>query len=363
MKRRELQRLLGEYSAGTLSEAERRALYEAALQDQTIFDALADEQALKELLDDAEVRRRLLEALASARPCWRERMAWRLRRPPVWVAAGCAATILIAVSVMLSGRKPPQGVAVAWRAEAPPPSAASPPRERAAERLPAPQPAARPAPARAKRPAPSPPAPAEAPEAVAERRETVREFRPPEFQAPAAVTVEAPPPEIAAGAALRGSQLLPPTPSPHIAPPATAVAQPLSARMPARVASPGALGVVLYRLAPEGQFVEAHLQTVLHAGDQIRIGVTPPADGTLTVMLEEGGVRRPVFRGAVRKGQRRVIPERDSIMLQGEGEKRLVLLLARPEPSPTAVTLEDRSAAQVSLPITVELPLNYRPQP
>lgn len=364
MKRRELERLLGEYSAGTLSEAEQRALYEAALQDQTVFDALADEQALKELLDDAEVRRRLLEALTAARSSWRERMASWLRRPPVWATAGCAASLLIAVAVMVSGRKPPGGVQVAWRAETPaPPTAISPPPSPAAEPVRAPQRAARPAPARTERAAPKPVAPAaiETAETLEERREAVREFRPPEFQAPAPVTVEAPPPEIATGAAVRESHLLPPTPAPQIPPPATPVAQPLSARTLIRVAPREALGVVLYRRVPEGQFVEAHLQTALHAGDQIRIAVTPPADGTLTVMLEEGGVRRPVFSGAVRKGQQRLIPEGEPILLQGErGKKRLVLVLGRPRPSPFAATIQDVSAAR--LPITVEVPLNYGPE-
>ena len=60
----DLEKLLGGFSADTLTAEERQQLYAAALQDQQLFNALADEQALKELLADPAVRRRLLQALA-----------------------------------------------------------------------------------------------------------------------------------------------------------------------------------------------------------------------------------------------------------------------------------------------------------
>src|ERR1017187_7593148 len=41
MSREEIQKLLGGYATDTLSEAERRALFEAAIEDQELFDALA----------------------------------------------------------------------------------------------------------------------------------------------------------------------------------------------------------------------------------------------------------------------------------------------------------------------------------
>jgi hypothetical protein len=55
--------LLGGYATGTLSEDERRLLFEVAMEDQEIFDELAREQALKEMLETPGVRDRLTAAL------------------------------------------------------------------------------------------------------------------------------------------------------------------------------------------------------------------------------------------------------------------------------------------------------------
>ena len=63
MPEHELEKLLGGFAADTLTPEERDALFSAALQDQRLFNALADEQALKELLTDPAVRGRLLQAL------------------------------------------------------------------------------------------------------------------------------------------------------------------------------------------------------------------------------------------------------------------------------------------------------------
>ena len=63
MSEHDLEKLLGGFAADTLTQEEKQALYTAALQDQQLFNALADEQALKELLSNPDVRRRLLAAL------------------------------------------------------------------------------------------------------------------------------------------------------------------------------------------------------------------------------------------------------------------------------------------------------------
>ncbi len=55
-------KILGSWS-DTLTAGEKQQLYKVALTDQQLFNALADEQALKELLTDPVVRRRLLQAL------------------------------------------------------------------------------------------------------------------------------------------------------------------------------------------------------------------------------------------------------------------------------------------------------------
>ena len=63
MSEHDLEKLLGGFAADTLTPEERQTLYTAALQDQQLFNALADEQALKELLSDPDVRYRLLVSL------------------------------------------------------------------------------------------------------------------------------------------------------------------------------------------------------------------------------------------------------------------------------------------------------------
>ncbi len=61
-----LEEILGGYATDTLTEDEKRQLFEAALADQALFDALADEEALKALLADQEVRQRVLASLEAS---------------------------------------------------------------------------------------------------------------------------------------------------------------------------------------------------------------------------------------------------------------------------------------------------------
>jgi hypothetical protein len=55
--------LLSGYATNTLTDKEKRQLLEAALHDQTLFDALADEEALRAMLADPESRQRILASL------------------------------------------------------------------------------------------------------------------------------------------------------------------------------------------------------------------------------------------------------------------------------------------------------------
>ncbi len=97
MKREDLDKLLGAYAAGTLTEAERTALFEAALDDQALFDLLAREQALKDTLDDPQHRSQVLAALNEPAASWR---GW-LRRPWPWaVAAATAASVVLTVGLV-----------------------------------------------------------------------------------------------------------------------------------------------------------------------------------------------------------------------------------------------------------------------
>jgi hypothetical protein len=100
MSEHDFEKLLGGFAADTLTPEEKRSLYAAALQDQQLFNALADEQALKELLSNPDIRRRLLASLeqkrassSSASPSWFE---W-LRRPAGLAFAGGLTAAAIAV--------------------------------------------------------------------------------------------------------------------------------------------------------------------------------------------------------------------------------------------------------------------------
>ena len=93
MRDANIERLLGGYATNTLTESERKSLFEAALTDQELFNALQDEETLRDLLDDVESRRaieRALKQTASQQPRRRWLMpgwAWGLAGSAVATAA------------------------------------------------------------------------------------------------------------------------------------------------------------------------------------------------------------------------------------------------------------------------------------
>jgi hypothetical protein len=93
MNRDDIQKLLGGYATGTLTPEERQALFEAALTDQELFDALAREEALRGVLSDPAARAHLLAAIDNAPAPW-YRQWWR---PMVVVAASVIAVVGVAV--------------------------------------------------------------------------------------------------------------------------------------------------------------------------------------------------------------------------------------------------------------------------
>src|SRR5689334_13015221 len=105
MSKDEARKLIGGYATGSLTEAERTALFQAALEDQELFDELAGEQSLKEVLDEPGARQRLIAVLEPP------------RRHRVWVWATASATVAVAIVIglVVSRRtvppEPPQQVA------------------------------------------------------------------------------------------------------------------------------------------------------------------------------------------------------------------------------------------------------------
>jgi hypothetical protein len=95
--------LLGRYATGSLTAEERKRLFEAALDDQDLFEELAREDEMKELLAGPGVRQRLIRALEPPK----RKVPWVLALAPVAVLSA-----LLMVILMRPVPKPPQQVAV-----------------------------------------------------------------------------------------------------------------------------------------------------------------------------------------------------------------------------------------------------------
>jgi len=107
----EARRLIGGYATGSLTEAERRVLFEAALQDQELFDELAGEQVLKEVLEEPGARQRLMVALEPPR----RHRGW------LWAGAAATAAIAVVIGIVVSQRTPPPPQQIAQVLKSPEP--------------------------------------------------------------------------------------------------------------------------------------------------------------------------------------------------------------------------------------------------
>src|SRR5439155_432890 len=104
--------------------AEREALFEAALDDQEIFDELSREQALKELLAEPGAKQWLIAALQPAAKRPTRQAAWWVRP---WPWATAAAAVAIGIVVWIAAPKPPPKREIAEvRTEVAPPQVAEP---------------------------------------------------------------------------------------------------------------------------------------------------------------------------------------------------------------------------------------------
>ncbi len=126
--RKPAERLLGGHAFGTLTDDERRELFDAALEDQELFDALAEQEPLRELLADRAVRKQLLDALD--RPTLGDRLRGFLRRPATWADLAVAASVLVVALLAAHALTP-------GRVEAPHAASASPALLKALFELPA----------------------------------------------------------------------------------------------------------------------------------------------------------------------------------------------------------------------------------
>lgn len=91
--------LLGAYAFGTLSVAEERRLHSAALIDQDLFNALADEDLLRTALEDEAFHKRLKERLLDRSERFPAHALLRVRdwlgRPTAALAIGAVALVIV----------------------------------------------------------------------------------------------------------------------------------------------------------------------------------------------------------------------------------------------------------------------------
>jgi hypothetical protein len=223
----EVRRLLGGYATATLTPEEMRALFEAALDDQELFNELNREQVLRDVLDDGSTRQEVLAAMARADALSAPVRRWHWYR---WALAGVAASALIALGITL------------WILQRPP----AEPLNVSVAKLQEPQPAALP-----------PPVPPPQMRAPAAHRRLQREEQP------------APPPAQAQSAPV-GSV------APLAAPAFQAVV-------------PEQVSWAILKQDQSGDFAETPASIVLHEGDQIRIRVRPIANGDISLLETTAG--------------------------------------------------------------------------
>ncbi len=191
MTRDEIRGLIGGYATGSLTEEERGILFNAALEDQELFDELAREQALRDAIEQPGGRERLLRAL-------QPRHRWR----PMWVWAAAAAAAVAVVSGIIVMRSVPQPQQIA-RVEVPPPPPIQAPEPAPPAEPPAATPAAAPQPLPKTAPAKeiAPPAPVAGAGAVREATEAPAVPAPEKPPLPPPPKAEAPAPKQESAAA------------------------------------------------------------------------------------------------------------------------------------------------------------------
>lgn len=389
MKREDIEKLLGGYATGTLTGSERQALFQAALKDQHLFDELAGETALKELLDDPDARAFLLQALPEEPE--ERKVRWNVWR---WASASTAAAAVVVVGAVLLQTPAPEVPAVRNLASSRPMIRFEP---QAAQQIPS-VPAAvekkeelKPRTVITARPAPPSPAKSSKPVlsaalpptasaiAAPERAEKVTAVPAPSVAgaAPskqpdmvaltgaATGTLNEAPPESKAGA----RQLF--YSSPEQAADLVGTAGTLQRSKVAAVAV-GTVPVFRYTLVrrlPDGTFAEADPSTVFHAGDALRIIVETNSPGFVS-LWEDG---RALANLPVLARTKYTIPSEGAIDLYGPpGDRKLLIVFSRrsenrPAALSGAVLVEQSGehATYVAEPrrlprVSFEIPLIYR---
>jgi hypothetical protein len=96
----EIRKLLGGYSTNALSADERRTLFEAALEDQELFNALQDEDALRALLADPISREQVRSALETPRKDGPRESFWSRR----WLLGVAIPAVVAVILIVIMNR-------------------------------------------------------------------------------------------------------------------------------------------------------------------------------------------------------------------------------------------------------------------
>ncbi len=381
MSPEDIKKLLGGYATGTLTAAEQEALFAAALEDQELFDALAREESLRDLLRDPAARAELLSALDT--PASRPGGLWQWLRSPLvagLATAGVAAIALVAVwqvtrfqhlnrpaaTIVAEMKRPDAGPAL--------PAAPAAPAAEPAEGRPRTKLADAPAAAMAEKKTAHVTAPPSAAQPAAGERAQVAEAPAALMKDKAIVPTMAPPPPPAPAAtpafmarkaegdataigqavgtisgavrkegaldarALFYANQLPPSANAFVQPgsgggggaaplarsPAPRRDAPQTATSAADLAAP--LSTAAPRLGLRVSILrgasEVDLATALDAGETVRLKVTPNADGFLYVV--EGS--RTIASGAAQRLRPFETPE---LRFEGSGQRQLYVMLSR----------------------------------
>ena len=128
MSPEDIKKLLGGYATDTLTTEEQQALFAAALDDQELFDELAREQSLRDLLRDPAARAELLGALDT--PASRVADFWQWLRRPMVAGLAAAGVAALAIGVWRGARvasvKPAAAPVIVAELERPKPLAPAP---------------------------------------------------------------------------------------------------------------------------------------------------------------------------------------------------------------------------------------------
>ncbi|MCC6392462.1 MAG: hypothetical protein IT167_17815 [Bryobacterales bacterium] len=314
--------MIGGYASGNLSPQEQEKLFEAALHDQHLFDALMDEQALKDYLEQPGVKAELLEALQPKPTLWRRLRHW-LTSPASYAAAGTLAAAAVLVVVVLNRPSSHQATVEVAKPPLPmvtePVTPAIPAPPPAAEREPAPAPAKRKdmvAPPAQRRNVSQTPIPQQYPEEsrqsgpAASRLSDKQEQASRRDEAQQSLPANAP----AAAGGLAGGVIggVAPAPAPPV------IEQPLS------------LSYTLLRRDPEGRYSPVTTSTVA-ARDSLRLEVTPNHDGIVSLYSRnEAGLETLILKGMpLSRGQTAAVPPSGGF--SAAGSTKLVLVFRRRE--------------------------------